>query len=338
VVILFVYAGIASILPVWLLLQPRDYLNGVQLFVGLALLYGAVLISGPTIVAPAINPNPPADAPPLFPLLFVTVACGAISGFHGLVASGTTSKQLNKEPDARPVGYLGSVGEGTLAIAAVIACTAGFASLGEWQTYYTSFAGADGLRAWSLGGAAIMNQGFGLPLGVGETLLATMAILFAATTMDAGVRLQRYIIQEWGQIYNIPALTGRNVSTLLAVGTCLLLAFGAGAGGGGALIIWPLFGTSNQLLAALTLMVLTVFLLKLKRPILPVVIPLIFVLIVTIPALILQLGNFWRAENYLLVVMDLVILGASLMVLFESVSAFGRARKEAAAGTATAGA
>ncbi|MGE0160591.1 MAG: carbon starvation protein A [Gemmatimonadales bacterium] len=336
VVILFIYAGIASILPVWLLLQPRDYLNGVQLFVGLALLYGAVIVSSPTIVAPAINPNPPADAPPLFPLLFVTVACGAISGFHGLVASGTTSKQLDREPDARPVGYLGSVGEGTLAIAAVIACTAGFATLGEWQTYYTSFAGADGLRAWSLGGAAIMNRGLGLPLGVGETLLATMAILFAATTMDAGVRLQRYIVQEWGQIYNIPALTGRNVSTLIAVGTCLLLAFGAGAGGGGALIIWPLFGTSNQLLAALTLMVLTVFLIKLRRPILPVVIPLLFVLVVTIPALILQLGNFWRAENYLLVFMDLVILGASLMVLLEAVAAFGRARKEVASGAATA--
>jgi carbon starvation protein len=304
--------------------------------VGLALLYGAVLIASPTIVAPAINPNPPPDAPPLFPLLFVTVACGAISGFHGLVASGTTSKQLNKEPDARPVGYLGSVGEGTLAIAAVIACTAGFATLGEWQTYYTSYAETQGLRAWSLGGANIMNQGFGLPLGIGETLLATMAILFAATTMDAGVRLQRYIVQEWGQIYNIPALRGRNVSTLVAVGTCLLLAFGAGAGGGGALIIWPLFGTSNQLLAALTLMVLSVFLLKLRRPILPTVIPLLFILAVTIPALIIQLGNFWRAENYLLVFMDLLILAASLLVLLEAVAAFGRARKEVAAATTPA--
>ncbi|MEQ1858174.1 MAG: carbon starvation protein A [Longimicrobiales bacterium] len=331
VILLFVYAGIASVLPVWLLLQPRDYLNGVQLFMGLALLYGAVLVAAPEVVAPAWNTNPPADAPPLFPLLFVTVACGAISGFHGLVASGTTSKQLNKEPDARPVGYLGSVGEGTLALAAVIACTAGMGTLGEWETYYTSFADANGLRAWSLGGANIMNAGFGLPLGVGETLLATMAILFAATTMDAGVRLQRYIVQEWGQIYNIKVLQGRNVSTLISVGTCLLLAFGAGAGGGGALIIWPLFGTSNQLLAALTLMVMAVYLIKLKRPILPVMIPLVFLLIVTIPALLWQLGNFWRAENYLLVIMDLVILGASVMVLLESIAAFGRAKKEVAA-------
>jgi carbon starvation protein len=157
VIILFVYAGIASVLPVWLLLQPRDYVNGVQLFIGLALLYTAVVLASPTIVAPAINMNPPADAPPLVPLLFVTVACGAISGFHGLVASGTTSKQLNTEPDARPVGYLGSVGEGTLALASIIACTAGFATLGEWQGFYGSFA-TDGLRAWSLGGANIITQ------------------------------------------------------------------------------------------------------------------------------------------------------------------------------------
>jgi carbon starvation protein len=330
VLILFVYAGIASILPVWLLLQPRDYINGIQLFIGLALLYTAVLIAAPVVVAPAFNPNPPDNAPPLVPLLFVTIACGAISGFHGLVASGTTSKQLDKEPHARQVGYLGSVGEGTLAIAAIIACTAGFASVADWEGFYGSSFPASGLTAWARGGAAIMENGLSLPANIAETMLAVMGILFAATTMDAGVRLQRYIIQEWGNIYNIPALTGRWVSTLIAVGTCLLLAFGAGGGGGGALIIWPLFGTSNQLLGALTLMVLTVFLIKLKRPIWVTVIPLTFLLVMTIPALIIQLADFWEAENYLLVFMDVVILGASILVALEAVSAFGRARKEAA--------
>jgi carbon starvation protein len=330
VLILFIYAGIASILPVWLLLQPRDYINGIQLFIGLALLYAAVLIAAPVVVAPAFNPNPPDNAPPLVPLLFVTIACGAISGFHGLVASGTTSKQLDKEPHARQVGYLGSVGEGTLAIAAIIACTAGFASVADWEGFYGTSFPASGLTAWARGGAAIMENGLGLPANIAETMLAVMGILFAATTMDAGVRLQRYIIQEWGNIYNIPALTGRWVATLIAVGTCLLLAFGAGGGGGGALIIWPLFGTSNQLLGALTLMVLTVFLIKLKRPIWVTVIPLTFLLVMTIPALIIQLADFWEAENYLLVFMDVVILGASILVALEAVSAFGRARKEAA--------
>jgi carbon starvation protein len=330
VIILFVYAGIASVLPVWLLLQPRDYINGIQLFIGLALLYAAVIIAAPTIVAPAINANPPANAPPMIPLLFVTIACGAISGFHGLVASGTTSKQLNTEPDARVVGYLGSVGEGTLALAAIIACTAGFASVTDWNAFYSQPFPAAGLSAWAQGGAAIMEAGLGLPAGLAETLLAVMGILFAATTMDAGVRLQRFIIQEFGNIYQIPALTGRWVSTFVAVGTCLLLAFGAGGGGSGGRIIWPLFGTSNQLLAGLTLMVITVYLIKLKRPIKYTVIPLTFLLAMTVPALIIQLRDFYEAGNWLLVVMDLLILGASILVALEALAALARAKREAA--------
>jgi len=332
VIILFTYAGIASVLPVWLLLQPRDYINGIQLFIGLAILYTAVVIANPTIVAPAINPNVPEGTPPLVPLLFVTIACGAISGFHGLVASGTTSKQLDKEPHSRQVGYLGSVGEGTLAIAAIIACTAGFASLEEWEGRYTSFT-AGGLDVFVQGGAHILETALSLSPAVGETLLAVMAILFAATTMDAGVRLQRYIIQEIGNNHNIQALTGRTVSTLVAVGACLLLAFGAGgAEGGGGLIIWPLFGTSNQLLAGLTLMVISVFLIKLGRPAKATMIPLIFLMLMTLPALVIQLGTFWDQRNYLLIGMDLVVLGASILVTLEAYRALREAKREAAGG------
>ena len=121
IVILFLYAMVASLLPVWLLLQPRDFINGIQLAVGLVLLYGAVMLASPTIVAPGFNQNVPAGAPPLLPLLFVTIACGAVSGFHGLVSSGTTSKQLNKETDARFVGYLASLGEGSVALVVILA-------------------------------------------------------------------------------------------------------------------------------------------------------------------------------------------------------------------------
>ena len=137
ILILFAYALVASLLPVWLLLQPRDYINGIQLFIGLGLLFGAIFIANPTIVAPMLNTNVPEGTPPIFPLLFVTIACGAISGFHGLVSSGTTSKQLNKETDARFVGYLGSAGEGLLALVVIIAVSAGFASLAEWETTYS---------------------------------------------------------------------------------------------------------------------------------------------------------------------------------------------------------
>jgi len=118
ILLLFLYAAIASLLPVWVLLQPRDYINGLQLFVGLGLLYLAVLFGAPELVAPAFNQELPADTPSIVPLLFVTIACGAISGFHGLVASGTTSKQLDKETDARFVGYFGAMGEGMLSLAA----------------------------------------------------------------------------------------------------------------------------------------------------------------------------------------------------------------------------
>ncbi|MEX1258445.1 MAG: carbon starvation protein A [Gemmatimonadota bacterium] len=329
VMILFIYAAIASILPVWLLLQPRDYINGIQLFVGLAVLYTAVLIANPTIVAPAINPNPPAGTDPLIPLLFVTIACGAISGFHGLVASGTTSKQLNKETDARFVGYLGSTGEGILALASIIACTAGFATTADWTAFYSSGSIGGGMNGWVQGGGALVAQGLGLPAGFAGTLLAVMAILFAATTMDAGVRLQRYIVQEWGQIYGLKFLTGRYLSTLVVVLCCVGLAFGVGEGGGsGGRIIWPLFGTTNQLLGALTLLVLSTLLMKLGRPVIYTLAPLSFLLVMTIWALIFQLRKFYDQGNYFLVGVDLIILGAAIWVALEALGALARARKE----------
>ncbi len=328
VLLLFAYAAIASLLPVWVLLQPRDYINGLQLFVGLALFFLAVLLASPQVVAPAVNPDLPADVPSFLPLLFVTIACGAISGFHGLVSSGTTSKQLDNERDVRFVGFLGATGEGALALAAIVACTAGFASLGDWQAFYQSFA-SGGLGAFVQGGGSILAQGLRLPQHFGETLLAVMAVLFAATTMDTGVRLQRYIIQEWGAIYRIPALGGRYLATGIAVVTCLALAFGAGGGAGtGGLVIWPLFGTTNQLLAGLTLLVLSVFLMKLGRRSRFTLIPFLFLMTMATWALLVQLRQFWVNEQYFLVVLDLVILVAAVFVVLESVGALRKAKAE----------
>ena len=326
VVLLFTYAAIASLLPVWLLLQPRDYINGLQLFIGLGIFFLAVLIARPEVVAPMINSSVPEDVPSLIPLLFVTIACGACSGFHGLVSSGTTSKQVDNEKDVRFVGFLGTVGEGALALAAIIACTAGFATLGDWEGYYTAFA-SGGLPAFVQGGGQILAAGLGLPVALGETLLAVMAILFAATTMDTGVRLQRYIVQEAGTIYNIPALTGKGLSTIVAVGCCLALAFGAGGGGGtGGLVIWRLFGTTNQLLAALTLLVLSVFLLKQNRPSRYTFIPFLFLLTMTVWALGLQLRGFYDNGQFFLAGLDFVILVTAIWVALESFSAFQKAR------------
>jgi len=332
IIILFAYATIASMLPVWLLLQPRDYINGIQLIIGLGLLFGAVFIANPTIVAPMYNTVVPEGTPPLLPLLFVTIACGALSGFHGLVASGTTSKQLNKEPDARFVGYLGSSGEGLLALVTIIAVSAGFASLGEWQTVYAQFGGTIGISTFVAGGSQIVSDGLPLSQAFAATLLAVMAILFAATTMDTGVRLQRFIIQEWGTIYKIPALQNGYIATFLAVAACLALAFGAGgADGQGGMLIWPLFGTTNQLLAGLTLLVISVMLVKLRRRYIFTLVPMVFVTTMSFLAAIYQLWDLFNGGSYILMTLDVVVIILAIFVILESTSAFSREKKAAAA-------
>ena len=332
ILILFAYAAIASLLPVWLLLQPRDYINGIQLIIGLALLFGAVFVANPTIVAPAFNTNLPDGTPPLLPLLFVTIACGALSGFHGLVSSGTTSKQLNKETDARFVGYLGSSGEGLLALVTILAVSAGFASLGEWQATFSEF-GATGIPTFVAGGSQIVSDGTPLSREFAATLLAVMAVLFAGTTMDAGVRLQRYIIQEWGTIYKIPVLQNGYIATFVAVAACLALAFGAGgADGQGGMLIWPLFGTTNQLLAGLTLLVISVMLVKLKRRYIFTMVPMVFVTTMSFLAALYQLWNLFSSGSYVLMALDIAVIILAIFVMLEATSAFTR-EKRAAAGS-----
>lgn len=325
IVLLFIYAAVASLLPVWVLLQPRDYINGVQLFIGLGILYGATLIAAPTVVAPAINNNLPEDVPSIVPLLFVTIACGAISGFHGTVATGTTSKQLDRETDAKFVGYFGAVGEGLLALGAIIACTAGFQTVAQWEEIYSSFS-AGGVPVFVEGGGAIVNSGLGIPESLSATILATMAVLFAATTMDTGVRLMRFVVQEIGEIakVRINIYAGTAVAVLVAGA----LTFSQGADGSGGMLIWPLFGTTNQLLAALTMGIITVMLLRKRRPFLPVLIPMVFVLVMSLYAALVQIGNFFQAENWLLFTLNVIILVAGTWVLVESVVAMLATRKQ----------
>lgn len=330
IILLFAYAAIASMLPVWVLLQPRDFINGMQLFVGLLLMYGAVVLSLPDISAPAFNDRMPADAPSLVPLLFVTIACGAVSGFHGIVSSGTTSKQLDKETDARFIGYLGAVGEGSLALITLVAVSSvALAATPEaWHEIYEQY-GTAGAATFIQGGAQLIQNGWGIPFSLTETLLATMVVLFAGTTMDSGVRLQRYIIQEWGEIYGISLLKNGIIATLLAVSCCLLLAFGAGgAGGSGGLIIWPLFGSTNQILAGLTLLVITVMLIKLGRPARYTIIPMIFVLITSSWAALIKLEEFYRAGNWLLVTIDVVVVITTFLVILEAASVISRFRRD----------
>lgn len=325
IILLFIYAFIASLLPVWVLLQPRDYINGLQLFVGLIILYGSFLITRPELAAPAVRENVPDGTPGIFPLLFVTIACGAISGFHGIVASGTSSKQIDKETDVRFVGYFGAVGEGLLALGTIIATTAGFKTLANWEEIYAEW-NAGGVNAFVQGGGALMNEGLGIPTSLSATILATMAVLFAATTMDSGVRLQRIVVQEIGEIMGI-RITAL-VSTIIAVGLAFGLTFSAGVDGSGGMTIWPLFGTTNQLMASLSLAIVVVILTHLRRPTLPVIIPLIFVTIMSLWAALLQLKSLFADQNWLLFGMDIVIVIASIWVIVESIGAISNARKE----------
>lgn len=323
VLLLFLYAGVASTLPVWMLLQPRDYINGIQLFVALGIIYAAALIAAPTVVVPFINSDVPAETPSMAPLLFVTIACGAISGFHGLVSSGTSSKQLDNEVDARIVGYGGAVGEGMLALAAIVCATAGFASLQDWQAVYTGF-GAGGVGAFVTGGSNIVAAGLGISASLAATILTVTAALFAGTTMDTGVRLQRYVIQEAGEIAGLGFLNNGTVATLVAIGFCLAISFGADSDGSGGMVIWPLFGTTNQLLAALTLLLITVILARMGRPVIYTLLPLILVLTMTLWALLLQIGTLIGQSNWVLSIMALVILGAGILVMLTAITVLNR--------------
>lgn len=324
IILLFVYAFAASLLPVWVLLQPRDYINGLQLFIGLALLYGSFLFTSPDLVAPTLRSEVPAGTPSIFPLLFVTIACGAISGFHGIVASGTSSKQLDTETDARFVGYFGAVGEGLLALGTIISVTAGYRTLADWEAVYSEW-NAGGVNAFVEGGGNLINEGLGIPTSLSATILATMAVLFAATTMDSGVRLQRLVVQEIGDIMGIKL--NALASTFIAVGLAFGLTFSTGTDGSGGMLIWPLFGTTNQLMAALTLSILIVILTSLRRPTWPVTIPLVFVSAMSLWAAILQVRTLFEAGNWLLLVIDLVIIVCAIWVIVEAVAAVNRARK-----------
>ena len=339
IILLFIYSAIASLLPVWTLLQPRDYINSHQLIVGLGLLFLGIFVAQPIVDAPALRSFSEPGVPSLFPLLFVTVACGAISGFHGLVASGTSSKQLEHLSDARMVGYGGMIGEGTLALATTVAAVAGISlvtqcnlpSVGQvsdlnWAVYYDSWAHASGNKAaaFVLGGGALI-QSLGIPESMANTLMAVLVISFAATTLDTATRIQRFILKEFGLAMKIKPLTNRYVATVIAIVPAILLAFwnvsdpGSGATRQAGWVLWPIFGASNQMLAALTLMVLSLYYWQKKKPILPLLIPMVFIMVVTFTVLVSNAINFF-GNNGILFGLTILLMGLIIWMVFEGVN------------------
>ena len=331
-IILLIYAFIASVLPVTTLLQPRDYINSHELVIALALLVLGVLVAGFTgqlhIVAPAVRPHPE-GTPPLWPFLFITIACGAISGFHALVSSGTSSKQVRQETDSLFVGYGSMLMEGSLATLVIIATTAGIGmgyltkngelltGVQAWTHHYASWAAAGGLSS-KVGafveGSANMIQTLGIPKNIAMTIMGVFVASFAGTTLDTATRVQRYLVSE-----TFPkTFKNKYISTGFVILMALILIFSSGADGKGALALWPLFGAVNQTLAALALLVVSIYLKgRTKWGWLISLLPAIFMLVVSMWAVILNQTNFMNKHNLLLEVLNGIIFISMIWVAIE---------------------
>ncbi len=346
-IILLAYAFIASTLPVTTLLQPRDFINSHQLLIIMVLLIVGVALSAfggnLHIVAPAIQ-MAPAKAPPMWPFLFITIACGAISGFHSLVSSGTSAKQVRYETDSLFVGYGSMLMEGALATLVIIAVSAGIGmgyvtksgetlmGVAAWTTHYSSWAAAAGLGSKIsafVNGSANMIASTGLPNVFGLAIMGVFVASFAGTTLDTATRIQRYIVSELFGSLKMNYLTGKYVATFIAVATALALAFATGASGNGALKLWPLFGAVNQTLAGLALIIITLYL-KTKGGMKWLVsgIPAVLMMFMTIWALILNQTSFGNANNMMLQVINGVILLLAIWITVEGVIKFMSMKSE----------
>ena len=388
VLVLLGYSYVASVLPVWTLLQPRDYINSLQLIsalvlivvgLGVAAFFGYTPSGGEkqtlSMVAPMWDFSPK-NAPLIFPFLFITIACGAVSGFHCLVSSGTSSKQLKNEEDARFVGYGSMLTEGFLATLVILACGAGLGlgmmhegtmltGTAAWTAQYGDWLAAGALAA-KVGafvqGSANFLQALGIAPAVAIALMGVLVASFAGTTLDTACRLQRYVVQELaatlgGKVGESNARQGapfaplawlqnKHGATIFAIVIAAAMAAVPPAGkawslasaGKGGLLLWPLFGATNQLLAGLSFLVITFYLWRRGRAIWFLAIPMIFMLIMPVWAMTYQL---WEAPgwlltaregfpdhkpNYLLGGIGLATIALEIWMIVEAVKIFPKAK------------
>jgi carbon starvation protein len=329
-IMLLGYSYLASVLPVWSLLQARDFLNSLLLYLGLALCYLGVFVWQPDFAAPVFRANPE-GAPPFFPFVFIIIACGAASGFHSLVSSGTTSKQINRETDARFIGYGGMMGESLLGLLAVLATTAGVMGTAAmtpsevWADTYRNWASIQSLGQqvgiFITGAAQFIER-----LGVSDhrTAVAFVAIVvvsFALTTLDSGTRLLRYNISEIGETLRLQVLGNRHIASFLAVAIIGFFAFYTIDGRPAGLALWRLFGTTNQMLASLALLVVSLYLFQRGRNPWFTAVPMLFMTVSTVVAMLSNLRDFWRqwdAGGDLLFMVALVLLVLALWLMVEA--------------------
>ncbi|MBN1436327.1 MAG: carbon starvation protein A [Sedimentisphaerales bacterium] len=328
VMILIFNAWLASTLPVQTLLQPRDFINSHQLIIAMGLLLLGVIVAHPPVVAPAIDASPAGAPMWIFPSVFVIIACGAVSGFHCLVSSGTSAKQCKNESDALYVGYGSMMWEAALATLAIVAVAAGIGmgagGFEEGQRvfaqHYSSWQAASGLPSKLdafVQGATNMMAEYGMPIKISMAIMAVFIVSFAGTTVDSATRIQRYVVIELGRAGKMKLLQNRQLATLVAVITAACLAFYDGSGAG-AMRLWPLFGCLNQLLAGLALLVITIYLAHKKTAIFYTAIPMVFMILMTGWAMVLTISGFYRAQDWLLFGIGIIVFALELWMIAES--------------------
>jgi len=311
-VVLIIYCFIASVTPVWILLQPRDYLSSFLLYGSILGGFLGILFGGSTLKFPAFCGWSAPGIGPMFPLLFVTVACGAISGFHAIVASGTSSKQINQETNALPIGYGAMLVEGLVAVIAL--CTIMMIDIHDPLTKQAP------LAIYGAGMAKFLAI-FGIPAKYGNSFGILALSIFILTTLDTATRLARYIFQEF---FSLEAKHTRYLATVVTLCLPAVFVLINLKDAGGAIvpawkIIWPIFGATNQLLAGLALLVVAVWLKKKGKPVWFVILPMTFMLVMTLWALILVIRQF---KFGLLGIIGGILLFLSVLLIWEAFKIF----------------
>lgn len=324
------YVFLACALPIWLILQPRDFTNVQLLYGGQTLLFLSIVVAGASglrMQHPAVDVEggEALMRGALWPILFITVACGAISGFHSLVASGTTVRQLPKESDCRRIGYGAMLVESVLAISVVLAIGAALPRVEYLAVVYPPDAPTNPILGFALGAGRLMHEAFPLlPVAVAVVLGILMIEGFVVTTLDSAVRLCRYLLEEfWSYVYSgpPPALL-RNIYVNAGIAVGLMFFFSVS---GTVRQMWPVFGAGNQLIGALALTTVSVWLAQRARRHLFALVPAVFMIATTFAALYIQAERNLRGDN--------VVLGVTavcLLLLAVGVVAVGTARFAAA--------
>lgn len=319
ILIITFYVFFASWIPVWIILQPRDFVNAQILYVGLASMVVGVLgagLQGSIINIPSFNLTEALSAPNLgvlWPFLFITIACGAASGAHGLVCGGTSCKQLSNEKHARLIGYGGMLLEGLLALCVILLISGGL----EFEKYkslvYPAHGGSNAPVAFALGLGSILHTSIGLPKVIGTIWGILLLEGFLVTTIDALVRLSRYLFEElWTTLFENPPAVLRNrvFNSFLVIAGFISLTFTNAY-----LKIWPIFGAANQLLAALTLIAVTAWLAQKAKTYWFTAIPAAFMVVTTITSLFILLGRYITFKSWTLFATDIILLALALGVV-----------------------